>query len=68
MAKKNKMSKLDWIAYGLLVVGGLNWGLVSLNFNLVSYLFGTGMIANIVYGAVGLSAVYALVSAIMRKK
>jgi uncharacterized protein len=43
----------------LVVVGGLNWGLVGLlNFNLVSTLFGTGTLSNVVYDLVGLAAVY----------
>ncbi|MCE2928698.1 MAG: DUF378 domain-containing protein [Candidatus Caenarcaniphilales bacterium] len=44
----------------LLVVGGLNWGLVGvLHMDLVQMLFGHfGMIADLVYGLVGLSAIY----------
>lgn len=57
MAKK--MEWYDVTAYLLLVVGGLNWGLVGLfDFNLVSWLFGTGVFAKIVYIAVGISALY----------
>ena len=60
MANKGMMW-FDWIAYVLLVVGGLNWGLVgAFNFNLVMYLLGEGLVANIVYGLVGISAVYGL--------
>jgi uncharacterized membrane protein YuzA (DUF378 family) len=45
----------------LLVVGGLNWGLVgAFGFNLVSAIFGMGMLANIVYILVGLAAVYSI--------
>ena len=45
------ISVLGTIAYVLLVVGGLNWGLVgAFDFNLVSFLFGEGtLIARIVY-------------------
>jgi uncharacterized membrane protein YuzA (DUF378 family) len=50
---------LDWIALVLVIVGGLNWGLVGLlNFNLVAKIFGTEAIATIVYTLVGLSALY----------
>ena len=36
-----RMSTLDWIALALMIVGGLNWGLVGLfNFDLVAALFG----------------------------
>ena len=63
----DKMSSLEWISFILLVVGGLNWGLVALNFNLVSWLFGTSVVANVVYGLVGISALYAIISAIKKK-
>jgi uncharacterized protein len=43
----------------LLVIGGLNWGLVGLfNFDLVGYLFGpSSVLSRIVYVLVGLSAI-----------
>ena len=49
------------IALVLVIVGGLNWGLVGLaNFNLVDTIFGAGStLATIVYALVGVSAVYA---------
>jgi len=55
-------SALDWIALVLVIVGGLNWGLVgAFGFNLVDALFGAGgMLARIVYILVGLSALYAI--------
>ena len=48
------------VAFVLLVVGGLNWGLVGLfNFNLVSSIFGSmPAVEMIVYVLVGASAVY----------
>ncbi len=54
------MKTLDIIAAILLVVGGLNWGLVGVaNFDLVAALFGSGSIlAKAVYTLVGLAAVY----------
>ena len=57
------MKKLDVIAVILLIVGGLNWGLVGLlNFDLVAALFGAGSaLARIVYVLVGLSAVYQII-------
>lgn len=47
----------------LVIVGGLNWGLVGLfNFDLVAALFGEGsLLSRIVYILVGLSAVWQLV-------
>ena len=60
-----RFNALDWIATILLVVGGLNWGLVGLaDFDLVAALFGEGStLSRIVYILVGLSAVYYLYTA-----
>lgn len=59
---KSKMNALDWVAMVLLIVGGLNWGLVGLfNFDLVATLFGTqSALSRIVYVLVGLSALYSI--------
>lgn len=54
------MKKLDVVVAVLLVVGGLNWGLVGVaQFDLVAALFGaTSLMSRIVYVLVGLAAVY----------
>ena len=59
------MKKLDVLAAVLLVVGGLNWGLVAVaNFDLVAALTGAGAfgaknaLGMLVYGLVGLAALY----------
>ena len=54
------MKKLDVVAVVLLVVGGLNWGLVGVaQFDLVAALFGTMTAASrIVYALVGIAALY----------
>jgi uncharacterized protein len=55
---------LDLLAGVLLVVGGLNWGLVAVaKFDLVAWIFGlsfgeTNAASRVVYGLVGLAAVY----------
>ena len=58
----NKLNSLDWIAIILLVVGGLNWGLVGLfNFDLVGAIFGDmSALSRIIYVIVGFCAVYVL--------
>ena len=58
------MRPIDVIAAILLVIGGLNWGLVGLaNFDLVAAIFGAGSIfARIVYGLVGFAAIYQIVT------
>lgn len=53
------MKALHMVAFILLVVGGLNWGLVAFNFNLVSMLVGSWpIVEQAVYVLVGLSAIY----------
>lgn len=59
-----KLKAINTIAFILLVVGGLNWGLVGLfDFNLVDAILG-GMPAleRVVYILVGLSAILAAVN------
>ncbi len=53
------MRVFDIIAWILLVVGGLNWGLVALNYNPVYMLLGPDM-SIWVYAAVGIAAIYAI--------
>ena len=58
------MKNLNRLAATLVIVGGLNWGLVALaEFDLVATLFGlefgeTNAATRVVYGLVGLSAAY----------
>lgn len=55
---------LNKITLALLVIGGLNWGLVGLfGFDLVAALFGDmSLLSRAVYTLVGLSALWQLVS------
>lgn len=58
------MKKLDIVAAALVVIGGLNWGLVGVaKFDLVAWIVGldfgqTNVASRIVYCLVGLAAVY----------
>jgi uncharacterized membrane protein YuzA (DUF378 family) len=56
------MKTLNMIALTLLIIGGINWGLVGLfDFDLVAALFGSDTaLANIVYVLVGVAAIYSL--------
>lgn len=60
----SKMNALDWIALILVLVGGLNWGLVGFfQFDLVAKIFGEmSLVSRIVYDLVGLSAIYLAVT------
>ena len=67
------MKTLNALAAALLIVGGLNWGLVALaEFDLVAWLVGedfgqTNAASRIVYGLVGLAAVYAIAQLASRR-
>jgi uncharacterized protein len=67
------MKKLDVLALALIVIGALNWGLVAIaRFDLVAWIFGkdfggTTALSRIVYGLVGLAAVYSLASLSARR-
>ena len=68
------MKKLDIAAAALVIVGGLNWGLVAIaQFDLVAWIFGedfgsTNAATRIVYGLVGLAAIYGLASLLARRR
>jgi len=54
-----KLNTIDIIALVLVIVGGINWGLVAFNYNLVSAILGSIPGAEaVVYVLVGLSAIY----------
>lgn len=58
----NKFTALDWAAFILVVVGGLNWLLVGLfSWDLVAAIFGDMTAASrVVYTLVGLGAIWLL--------
>jgi len=57
------MKSLHMVAFVLVIVGALNWGLVALGYNLVEMLLGSWpVVVQLVYGLVGLSAVYEIVT------
>jgi uncharacterized membrane protein YuzA (DUF378 family) len=57
------MKAIHVIAFVLLVIGGLNWGLVAFGYNVVDMIFGAGStLAMIVYLLVGVSALFEAVT------
>ena len=68
------MRSLNVLAAVLVIVGGLNWGLVAIaEFDLVAWIFGeefgtTNVVTRIVYGLVGLAAVYSLFALLGRRE
>jgi len=57
-----KLNKGGWMALIVLMVGGLNWGLIGLfDFNLVAAMFGDmTRLSRIIYSLVGLATVYTI--------
>lgn len=54
---------MDKISLALLIIGGLNWGLVGIfEFDLVAWLFGgsTAILSRIIYVLVALSAIWCI--------
>ena len=69
------MKKLDALGAALVLVGGLNWGLVAIaEFDLVAWIFGgmdfgeTNAASRVVYGLVGLAAVYGIGSLLTSRR
>ena len=60
------MNVLDWAATILMIVGGLNWGLVGIfDYNVVAALFGDKTaITRLVYALVGIAALYGVYMAV----
>ena len=58
------MNYIGTLAFILVIIGALNWGLVGIfDFNLVTFILGEGStFTKIVYVLVGFSAVYYLVT------
>jgi len=65
-----KLNIVDLVALVLVIIGGLNWGLVGLlQYNLVEAILGATTLAAIVYILVGLAAVYmAVISVKLERK
>lgn len=65
-----KLSTVDWIALGLTIVGGLNWGFVALShMDLVSMILGEMSIASKgVYGLVALASIYTIILSLKLEK
>jgi uncharacterized membrane protein YuzA (DUF378 family) len=64
------LSIIGWIAVILVIIGGLNWGLVGIfNFDLVRSIFGDmTVLSRIVYTLVGLAAIYLIFEIARAKK
>ena len=57
------MSVLDRIALALIVIGGINWGLIGIfQFDLVAWIFGgqDAILSRIIYTLVGIAALWCI--------
>lgn len=66
-----KFNLFDKIAFILVIIGALNWGLLGLfNFNLVSAIFGepANLLSRILYIIVGAAGVYIILLLVKIKK
>ncbi|MFH0905418.1 MAG: DUF378 domain-containing protein [bacterium] len=55
------MGFINWLVFILVVIGGLNWGLVGFfDFDLVQAIFGDATFAKVIYDLVGLAALWML--------
>jgi uncharacterized membrane protein YuzA (DUF378 family) len=63
-----RLSLLGWICQLIIIVAGIDWGLIALfKIDLVTKIFGTGSITRIVYIVVGAAAVFVLLDLIIGK-
>ena len=61
------MKVVSLIAMILVLIGGLNWGLVGLfDLNLVAALFGTTILAQLIYILVGISALWLIITSVSK--
>jgi len=60
MASKMRMGTIDWLAWVLVVLGALNWGLIAVaDLNLLTAILGTtGGFADVLYILIGLGGLY----------
>lgn len=65
-----KMKEIDWVAYVLVTVGAMNWGLVgAFRLDLVQTILGTSpALVQLTYILIGLSGLYWLYKMTMKGK
>jgi hypothetical protein len=56
------MSAVDYVAMALLIIGGLNWGMVGLfNIDVISTIFGAeSPLSRVIFVLVGIAALYSI--------
>lgn len=61
-----RLNIIDWVALVLVIIGGVNWGLIGFfDYNLVDSIFGEmSAVSRIIYALVGLSALYLIYTSV----
>lgn len=68
MPGESTMKRLELLAFILLLVGGINWGLIgAFHYNLVTTVLGDGTMTRVLYALVGLGALYETYKMIQKK-
>ncbi len=58
-----RVNWFDWTALVVMVIGGLNWGLVGFfSFNLITAIFGAGTFSAVLFAIIGLASLYSIYS------
>ncbi|MGN1062912.1 MAG: DUF378 domain-containing protein [Alphaproteobacteria bacterium] len=61
------MKSITFISLILVLIGGLNWGLIGIaDFNLVSFLFSPLYLTRVIYILVGISAIWLIIESGMK--
>ena len=56
------------VALSIMILGGINWFLVGVfSWNLVTWIFGVGVVTRIIYAIVGLAAIWMLIQLCLRR-
>jgi len=60
-----RLTSLDWLALLLVLIGGVDWGLVGIfRFDVIAWLVGPmSTAARVIYALVGIAALYCLLAA-----
>ena len=73
MKKKGILGIISLIAFIIVLIGALNWGLVGLShfmgadWNIIAVILGDGTAANVIYIIVGLAALIKIAKMCMKK-
>lgn len=61
----NKTSTIDWIAIVLVILGGINWGIVGLfDFDIIAAIFGQfSGVTRVLYVIIGVGSLYMIATA-----